>query len=77
MDRDAPAIEHGNFAGNDVETHDGVADVRKTGPGDQTNVTGANNCNFHVVLMESIAGKSADIALKKYGKRNSVLVRLQ
>lgn len=39
-------------------------------------VTGTNNRNFHVVLMESIVGKSADIALEKCGQHNSVLVKL-
>src|SRR5471030_1216220 len=51
MDRDAAAIEHGDFFLVDVEAENVVTQFGQTGSGHQAYVAGANNRDFHVCLL--------------------------
>lgn len=47
MDGNLARVEHVDFPGVDVKAQDRVADIGKTGAGNQANVASADNGNFH------------------------------
>ena len=45
----SPAVEPVDFGAVDIDARDVVAAIGETGAGDETDVAGANDCDFHAV----------------------------